>query len=211
MKSEAEAVAYGRSVKEMFAREKQPNIQTQIIRLLHDHGPMKIKDMSRTIHFRYKSIYTEALELEAMGLVDRDESGVWSLQPGVTPETLGIQHLVPSTTDVELSIGDAEPTPAPNDEDTAYLALLSGAPFDQKIDLIWHMISVGVRPVGVVRVLADIFFSGDINNLQWLKHVLTRDGAGYLTRPQQRLIFCWWATTRGLPYEDEDLPPVACY
>jgi len=195
----------------MSDREKRamPNIQDQIIRLLHEQGPMKTKDLSRSIPFRYKSIYAEALELKAMGLVDKDENGMWSLQPGVTPAALGIEHSVPSASDEELSTSGAEPMLALSGEDTDDPTSLSGATFDQKTDFIQHMISVGVRPVGVVRVLADIFFSGDINNLQWLKGVLTGDGSGYLTRPQQRLIFCWWGTTRGLPYKDEDLPPVA--
>lgn len=82
---------------------------------------MKTKDLSRSIHFRYKSIYAEALELKAMGLVDKDENGMWSLQPGVTPAALGIEHSVPSASDEELSTSGAEPMLALSYEDTDFI------------------------------------------------------------------------------------------
>ena len=68
-----------------------------------------------------------------------------------------------------------------------------------------HLTNIGVDP-GIASMIAEIFFSGDIYNLEWLIHVLDGGAAGFMAPHQRRLIFTWWAKTRRLPYDEEDLP-----
>lgn len=72
---------------------------------------------------------------------------------------------------------------------------------DQMDRFIKTMIDIGIRPEGVVPTIAEIFFSGDIDNVSWLNEVLTEIAKGYVAPHQANLMLSWWAWTRGLAYE----------
>ncbi len=63
---------------------------------------------------------------------------------------------------------------------------------DQKAMLKKHMEDIGVSPKAAIPIIVDAFFSGDINELSWLDHVLTKE-AGGVAPHQRRLLIAWWA------------------
>ena len=79
---------------------------------------------------------------------------------------------------------------------------------DQRSIFIQTLQAVECSPREAAATIADLFFSGNINDPKWLKRVLTRDAAGFLPPRGQRLMFSFWCITRGLPFDEEDLPPV---
>ena len=82
------------------------------------------------------------------------------------------------------------------------------ADIDQRSIFIQTLQAVECSPREAAETIADPFFSGNINDPKWLKRVLTRDAAGFLPPRGQRLMFSFWCITRGLPFDEEDLPPV---
>ena len=177
---------------------KNQNIDQQIIELLYTKGPMDCSALTEHIPYKYKSISTKCLELEKSGLIERDKDRVWALRPGVTPRTLETGELE-ETTEVEEVAGAETPSKRP-----APITRGKGVPLDQRGMFIEHMVSIGCTPKEAIPTIADIFFSGDIEDLKWLNHVLTREAAGYVTAQQRRLMMSWWANTRKLPYNEED-------
>lgn len=180
-------------------KQRGPSIATQIVALLYEHGPLICRDMVPSIPFEYKSIYQKCLDLEKMGLVQSsgkrgEPDQVWSLRPGVTPDTLGTGELAGVVTGEE---GETPPAPAP-------ARAPAGIALDQRGQFMKHMIDIGVTPKEAVPTIADIFFSGDIDSLHWLDHVLGRQAAGFVNPHHRRLMLSWWATSRGLPYEEEE-------
>jgi len=184
------------------------SIVVQIVDLLYSEGPMGVSDMCKTIQFPYKSVYTKALELRTMGFADKDEEGIWTLADGVTPQTL-------ETGELE-NLGAADPgedieetpeeTPG-GGKKTAPMSRSTGIPLDQKNLFTQELKNVGVTPVAAIPTIANIFFSGDIDDLIWLEQVLKREAAGFVTPHQRRLIFSWWSHTRGLPYQEDQFFP----
>jgi len=182
---------------------KTPSIVTQIVDKLYSEGAMKVAQMCETIKYPYKSVYTKALELQKLGLADKDDDGVWSLRDGVTPQTL-----------ITGEIGPPAP-PAPGAEEvepgkpTPPIARSPGIPLDQRSMFIKHCTDIGIAPREAIPTITDIFFSGDINSLQWLNQVLSKDAAGYVTHQQRRLMLSWWANTRRLDFDEEEygFPP----
>ena len=49
---------------------------------------MLVKDMTRFIPSKHKSISTILYKIKAIDLVARDDDGMWSLRPRVTPDIL---------------------------------------------------------------------------------------------------------------------------
>lgn len=168
---------------------------------------MPIRDLTQAISFSYKSVYAKALQLRSMGLVEKGNNDLWRLSPGVTPLSLDTGKSTRLVRNSEPASSEIESMPVIDSETTIADQIPSpGAILDQRHDFIMRLVAVGVRPKEVTSTIADIFFSGDINNLTWLDSVLSRDAGGYILPHQRRLIFSWWARTRGLLYADEDLP-----
>lgn len=65
-----------------------------------------------------------------------------------------------------------------------------------------NLTSVGVRK-DVVPTITDMFFSGDINDLEWLKQVLHKQAAGFVSAHQENTVLYWWANTMQLKLPDE--------
>ena len=82
------------------------------------------------------------------------------------------------------------------------------ADLDQRGIFIQTLQAVECSPREAADTIADLFFSRNINDPKWLKRVLTRDAAGFIPPRGQRLMFSFWCITRGLPFDEEDLPPV---
>ena len=186
-----------------MSKTTTPSIVTQIVDKLYSEGSMKVAQMCETIKYPYKSVYTKALELQKLGLADKDDDGVWSLRDGVTPQTL-----------ITGELGGPAP-PAPGAEEvepgkpTPPIARSPGIPLDQRSMFIKHCTDIGIAPREAIPTITDIFFSGDINSLQWLNQVLSKDAAGYVTHQQRRLMLSWWANTRRLDFDEEEygFPP----
>lgn len=68
---------------------------------------------------------------------------------------------------------------------------------------IHHLTDIGVTPKESVPTIAEIFFTRDIEDLDWLKEVLGKHASGFVNPSQRRLFTCWWAHKYGLPYEEE--------
>ena len=193
-----------------MAKTKTPSIVTQIVDKLYSEGAMKVAQMCETIKYSYKSVYTKALELQKLGLADKDDDGLWSLKDGGTPQTLITGELqAPGAGEEpgqEVEPGQ-EGTPAP--AKMAPIARASGIPLDQRGMFIKHCTDIGIAPKEAIPTIADIFFSGDINSLEWLNQVLSKDAAGYVNHTQRRLMMSWWANTRRLDFDEEEygFPP----
>jgi len=76
---------------------------------------------------------------------------------------------------------------------------------DQRGIFIQTLQAVECSPKEAAETIADLFFSGNINDPKWLKRVLTQDAAGFIPPRGQRLMFSFWCITRGLPFDEEDL------
>jgi len=180
-----------------MTKTKTPSIVTQIVDKLYSEGPKTVSQLCETIKFTYKSVYTKALELQKMNLVERTEEGVWSLRDGVTPETLITG---------EIGAPGAAPPGAEEGEPGKPIPPIvrgKGVPLDQRGMFIEHMTAIGVSPREAIPTIADLFFEGDIEDLNWLNRVLQRSAAGYVKANQRRLIMDWWSKTRNLPYDEE--------
>jgi len=186
-------------------RKSRESIQIQIIRLLYERGPMPVRAMTQFIPSKYKSVSSTMYKLKAIDLVKRDEAGVWSLRLGVTPDIFtgeGISHPVDET-----SKHSVEKTQVTSGE-AAESDVSSGIALDQMGQFIQTMEAIGVAPKEAIPTIAQIFFSRDINSISWLNHVLTNIAQGYVTPAQACLMISWWARTKGLALDDEDLPTV---
>ena len=188
---------------------KKPPIINQVIQLLCDHGPLMVSDMVKPIGFPAKSIHNKCLDLKGMGLVEQREK-VWYLTPGVTPETLETGEILPlvdTEEEGQLEVGEGqvgEEGPAPAGAAPTRVMPPKGIALDQKGQFIQRLQSLGVTPREAIPTIADIFFSGDINNLSWLDHVLTKEAPGFVNPQQRKLMHAFWAHTRGLPYDEDD-------
>jgi len=184
-----------------MTKTKTPSIVSQIVERLYSDGPMKVADMCTTIQYPYKSVYTKALELQKLGLADKDDDGVWSLKEGVTPSTLETGKLVETQDEEESGEGSESTRKVPP------IARSTGKPLDQTEMFIQELKNIGCSPKEAIPTVTSIFFSGDIEDLHWLEKVLKRDAAGFVTAHQRRLIISWWSNTRGLPYDEEEFFP----
>ncbi|MBA7646967.1 hypothetical protein ES703_54735 [subsurface metagenome] len=179
-------------------KTKTPSIVAQIVEKLYADGSMKVSQMCETIKYPYKSVYTKALELQKLGLADKDDDGVWSLAEGVTPRTLETGEIEQVRPIAEVAGGEVPPGKV------APIVRSTGAPLDQRGMFIRQMTDIGVAPKEAIPTIADIFFAGDIEDLKWLNQVLQRQAAGYVSTNQRRLMMSWWSKTRGLPYSEDE-------
>jgi len=62
----------------------------EILTILHKKGPMTALAVFGQVPYQLKSVYTKLLELEKVGLVSRDENGVWKAEPRGRVEPIGI-------------------------------------------------------------------------------------------------------------------------
>jgi len=186
-----------------MTKTKTPSIVTQIVDKLYSEGSMKVTQMCETIKYNYKSVYTKALELQKLGLADKDDDGLWSLREGVTPETL-VTGVLKEPGAEETVVEGEEP-----DKKLPPITRSPGIPLDQRSMFIKHCTDIGIAPKEAIPTIADIFFSGDIDSLPWLNQVLSKDAAGYVNHTQRRLMLSWWANTRRLDFDEEEygFPP----
>lgn len=197
------------------------SISYKALELIYNKGPMSCRDISQEMTAKYKSVYTKLLELEKSNLVSRDDQGIWSLEEGVTPQTfltgekeMTTQQLLEAEQEAREQAGEEEPTPGaeqrprrPNTQGSpgaAATGKTSGMALDQRGMFIKHMSDIGVSPKEAIPTIADIFFAGEIDSLDWLKNVLQRHAQGYVTPHQRNLILGYWAKTRGLPYSEDE-------
>lgn len=203
-------------------------INTMILENLYFKGPMSCRDLTQWIKkepgckdYKYKSIYSKLLVLESSHLLRRGQDGIWYLLEGVTPQTLITGEKEMTTTEKseaeqvaeelrgetgEEEPGEEETTQAEKKTRRRNTPLTSSerVPLDQVSMFIQHMTAIGVTPRDAIPTIADVFFEGDIDDLNWLNRVLLRTAAGYVKARERRLMLDWWATTRQLPYKEED-------
>ena len=164
-------------------------VEVEIINLLSQQGrPMELKEISAALPHQHATIKARAKEMVDQGLLKRDGRGVYSLAPGVTPESPG---------------KDQAPPPPPPAGSTPQDTVV---PLDQRASFTQRLTAIGVKPQEIIPTITDIFFSGDIDDLKWLNRVLTREAPQYVHHQQRRTILSWWAHTRMLPYHEEELP-----
>ncbi|MBA7469829.1 hypothetical protein ES707_05103 [subsurface metagenome] len=188
-----------------MSKTKTPSIVTQIVDELYSKGSMTVSQMCETIKYPYKSVYTKALELQKLNMADKDDDGVWSLREGVTPQTLITGELgEPGAAAPGAEGTEPGQEVTPGAKPAPPIARGHGIPLDQRGMFIKHCTDIGIAPREAIPTIADIFFSGDINSLQWLNQVLSKDAAGYVTHQQRRLMLSWWANTRLLEFDEEE-------
>jgi len=206
----------------------QKSISLMALEFLYFQGPMTyvaltelIREQPSCSKYSTKSVHTKLLELESQNMVTRDDKGVWFLKEGVTPQTLLTGELEMDTEGQEGEIPGEEAEVSEGEEGTAE----EGAPaavvkparrgnvpavpkapvaLDQKQMFIKHMSDIGVGPKEAIPTIADLFFAGEIDDLDWLNTVLKRHAAGYVSPHQRNLIVGFWAKTRGLPYSEDE-------
>lgn len=188
-----------------MAKTKTPSIISQIVEKLYTEGDMNVSQMCETIKFPYKSVYTKALELQKLGLASKDDNGIWSLREGVTPRTLETGELEePGATEPGAEETEPGQEATPGAKKQPPIARSTGIPLDQRNMFIKHCTDIGIAPREAIPTIADIFFSGDINDLAWLNQVLSKDAAGYVTHQQRRLMLSWWSNTRQLEFDETE-------
>ncbi len=64
-------------------------INREILTVLHNKGPMMAKLLITHVPYQLKSVYTKLLELEKVGLVNKDDEGVWRAEPPGRVEPIG--------------------------------------------------------------------------------------------------------------------------
>lgn len=183
------------------------NIQEQVIEFLlkkakqdPEFAGASSKEMAKKIQYKPKSIESQCLLLEHAGLIYRNQEdaqtspNIWQRNEDVTVDTV-------KTGERTMSNPPGEPTTATEK------APEQGADLDQKQMFIDHLGRIGVTPKNVIPTVADIFWSGDIYDLSWLKQVLQVEAAGYFNPSQQRIIVSWWSRSRGLPFKEDELFP----
>lgn len=159
-------------------REPGPSIWDRILALVEEHGPMTMDQLTEQIPYERKSILGKTIDMTKAGILVKDyESGAFSLK-GAVPSSDGGAAVSVQTSKV-------------------------GIPLDSRQGFIQRLGNIGVTPKEAIPTIADIFFSGDIDSLEWLDHVLRKDAAGFVNAHQARLVLSWWAQTRGLPYDPE--------
>ena len=163
-------------------RKRQPTLRSLIVTLIADEGPRKLSGMTRILGSSYQSLNSEALKLRRLGVLDKDADGIWSIVPGVDPAMFGI----------EVITSDSVALTPPQSESPRTLE-------DKFRDLLR---SAGVKKA--TETISELFFAGDIWNMQWLHRVLSDDAQGFVTKAQCKLIMGHWAITNGIPYEHED-------
>lgn len=170
---------------------KESNIMTQVVQVLLDHGPMKVTDMMNHITgVEQKSVHNKCLELEKRSILIRDADDVWSLHEGVTSETLTTGELKGGK---KIPIGKKEEAGGGG----------TGASLDPRGLFEATCKGVGLKPE-FIPTITDLFFNGDIDSLTWLKEVLTRLAAGFVSQQQARFILAAWSKTRNLPYDPNE-------
>jgi len=189
----------------MTTTEKK-SISEQVIEFLYEKGPMTAKQLGGFIPFEVRRIHTKCLELLKKKLLEREGGGgpqgkefIWSLAPGVNPRTMATGEL----DQVGKSQSSSEEKPEATPKKPPILSS-EGAPLNQKEMFIKHLVGIGVTPKDAIPSIADMFFSGDIEDLNWLNEVLQRGAAGFVLPQQRRFTLSWWGKTRGLPYREED-------
>ncbi len=175
-----------------------PTIADQVVKFLYENGPKQVKEMTTAVKSPYKSIYSKCLELEKMGMLVRSETGedesvTWSLKEGYTPETLQTGEVQGSGT-TQPPGGGAPPGGSGGSP---------GAPLNPRAQFEQLLQGTGVEKV-YIPTISNLFFNGDIDKLEWLRQVLTRHAAGFVSPQQMRMIFASWSQARGLPYDPDE-------
>ena len=152
---------------------------------------MKLRDIRKPLQCKYDSLYTEALELQSMGILQRDENGFWSLVHKIVEADHGRSY---QDDKGDISSTSASST-APDSPHT---------PQGPKEIFIQRLENIGVQPKGAIPSIAETFFAGDIDDMKWMHHVLSWVAVGFVTPPQCNLIMNWWAVTRGIRYDSTD-------
>lgn len=189
-------------------RKKQEPIAHQVIKLLTEKGPLRATDMVETIGHARKVIYQNCLNMMHLGFLEQGEGEncEWSLVPGVSLDTYLRAKGQPEqkTTAFSASGSGQHFEPQDDEEDEPE----KGRPLTQRDLFCEHLMRVGVSPKDAIPTIADIFFAGDTEDLRWLKQVLERSAAGFVTAKQVRLIMDWWRKTQ-MPVGSDDLPDLA--
>lgn len=177
----------------------EKNIITHIVEQLYEKGKMHSRTMADFIPFKHKSIANKCLELESRALIERDDENIWSLRPGVTPQTL-----IDGTMQDDGGEPMVDQVSTATETQTKPTKEKEKVPLDQRDQFVSQLKAIGVTPKDAIPTIADIFFSGDIEDLHWLNDVLQRQAMGFVRADQRRLIVNWWANTRGLPISEDD-------
>lgn len=207
---------------------KPKSISLTCLEILYNQGPMAYPDIGEIVRdqpgcrkYQNKSVHTKLLAMESQNLVTRDDKGIWYLREGVTPQTLLTGELEMTTEKLleqeqgqeeevpeeEAETQPTKPTRRPNTQPSTSgpaATKTSGIALDQRSMFIKHMSDIGVVPKEAIPTIADLFFAGEIDDLDWLNTVLKRHAAGYVSPHQRNLIVGFWAKTRGLPYSEEE-------
>ncbi len=192
--------------------KRGPSIADRIVETLYDKGPLDCEGLVPHIpRVTYKSISTACLLLEKQSIIERDEERVWSLCPGVTPQTMidGTRTEdgeTPPGSESDDGAAEAEGAAAGKRRGSARPPVPPKEPvaLDSKQKFINELKAIGVTPVTTIPTIASIFFEGDIDSLSWLNHVLKEVAAGWVTPRHRRLVMEWWARTRGLPFQEDE-------
>ncbi|KKL06825.1 hypothetical protein LCGC14_2592180, partial [marine sediment metagenome] len=144
--------------------------------------------------YSYKSVYTKCLELMHLSLLTQGEGNDpdWDLVAGVTVATL-------------VTAKGSKVEDQPEDKPEGKAEVKEPRTLDQKDLLIQHLTRIGVTPKDAIPSIVELFFEGDEEDLAWMKRCLSRSAAGFVTAKQVRLTLDWWAKTRRLPYDPDEL------
>lgn len=173
-------------------------VNMQIIEALQSRGPMRVKDLTKIIPFSYQTINTTLYRLGKMGLVKKGSDGTCSLQSEHPPASTRVGGTEPPAPGAYHAEASREPESGISSQaEVLGLPLPFSIPSDQRGKFMQRMVDLGVRPVGVIPTLTDIFLSGDIYDLQRLADMM-REFREYFAPRQRRLMLTWWATSRGI-------------
>lgn len=172
--------------------KKQPNIRSRIVNLIVENGPRPQRGMTSILGISYQSLNTEILELRRLGVLEKNSDGILSLVEGVDLAQFGFEIPIRS---------ENQSTAETNILESPMLAWCDGpSPPPEKFEKLLK--SVGVKTAA--NVIANLFFNGEIGNLQWLYKVLMVTSEGFVTEDQAKMIMPSWAFFWGIPYNHDE-------
>lgn len=169
---------------------KAPSHKEKIIAFMNKTGtPVTIEDVAigtgLTKTQVSKRLHGDLYNKEGRAGFDEDTREYWLIAAGPPVKPSGGE-----------AMENESAAPAPKEERRVNLD--QGQLFTEQLR------SVGVKHE-VAPTITEIFFSGNIDDIEWLKEVLHVQAAGWVSHHQETILLSWWAKSRNLELSEEIL------
>ncbi len=200
--------------KRLKGRPKKGHTQRdKVLSAMNDGILMTAKEIADITKLPIETVRHKLSDLRTENIIDRDgDHRYWKteVKPAVevkaeasqpVVETVAEKVSVPATAvvlpeKVEV-VGDSQKGGKVEKDDQKDTQNTQKGVLDQRDLFTEHLKAIGVRR-DVAPTITDMFFSGDIADLSWLKQVLHVQASGYVNPHQENITLAWWANSRQL-------------